>query len=48
MSARKAMIKVTQELSVIRQCGLLAVPRSRAYARSQAVSASALDLMRQL
>lgn len=48
MSERKAMIKVKQELSVIRQCGLLAVPRSSAYARSQAISASDLELMRQL
>lgn len=48
MSERKAMIRVKQELSEIRQCGLLAVPRSRAYVRSLAVSEADLELMRQL
>lgn len=48
MSERKAMIKVKQELSVIGQRGLFAVPRSSAYARSQVVSESEIELMRQL
>ena len=48
MSERKAMIKVKQELSVVRQCQLLAVPRSSAYAHSRTVSESDLELMRQL
>ena len=48
MNERKAMIRVQQELSVIRQCGLLAVPRSSVYARTQAVSEFDLALMRQL
>ncbi len=48
MNERKAMIKVKQELSVIRQCGLLAVPRSHVYVRKQAVSEFDLALMRQL
>ena len=48
MSERKAMIKGKQKLSVVRQCGLLAVPRSSVYARSQAASEADLALMRQL
>ena len=48
MTERKAMIKARQPLSVTRQCHLLAVPRSSAYARPQDVSAANIDLMRQL
>ena len=48
MTERKAMIKARQPLSVTRQCHLLAVPRSSAYARPQDVSAADIDLMRQL
>jgi putative transposase len=45
MTERKAMITTRQRLPVIRQCQLLAVPRSSAYARSQPVSAADLTLM---
>ena len=48
MSERKAMIKARQEISVTRQCQLLAVPRSSAYARAQSVAEGALELMRQI
>lgn len=48
MTERKAMIKPRQPLSVTRQCHLLAVTRSSAYARLQAVSAEDTNLMRQL
>ena len=48
MTERKAMIKARQPLSVTRQCHLLAVPRSSAYARPQDVSAADIGLMRQL
>ena len=48
MTERKAMIKANQSLAVARQCQLLAVPRSSAYARLQAVSPVDLELMRQL
>jgi len=48
MTERKAMIQAKQGLSVTRQCHLLAVPRSSAYARRQAVSTTALDLMRKI
>ncbi len=48
MSERKAMLKAEQPLSLTRQCQLLAVPRSSAYARSQPVSAQDLMLMRLL
>ncbi len=48
MTERKAMIKAQQSLTVTRQCQLLAVPRSSAYARLQDVSTAALALMRQL
>ncbi len=43
MTERKAMIKARQPLSVTRQCHLLAVPRSSAYALPQAVSAADID-----
>ncbi|GJL62960.1 MAG: hypothetical protein NPIRA04_16140 [Nitrospirales bacterium] len=42
------MIKATLSLSITRQCQLLGVPRSSAYARSQPVLAEALALMRLL
>ena len=48
MSERKAMIKARQEISVTRQCQLLAVPRSSAYARALSVAEGALELMRQI
>ena len=48
MTERKTMIKARQPLSVTRQCHLLAVPRSSAYARPQDVSVADIDLMRQL
>jgi len=48
MTERKAMIKARQPLSVTRQCHLLAVPRSSAYAQAQDTSTADLDLMRQL
>ena len=48
MTERKAMIKAKQGLSVTRQCHLLAVPRSSAYARLQAVTTADIDAMRQL
>ena len=48
MSERKAMIKARQEISVTRQCQLLAVPRSSAYAHAQSVAEGALELMRQI
>ena len=48
MTERKAMIKAKQSLAVTRQCQLLAVPRSSAYARLQDVPTEDLDLMRQL
>ncbi|GJL61171.1 MAG: transposase [Nitrospirales bacterium] len=48
MTERKAMITTRQPLPVTRQCQLLAVPRSSAYARSQPVSAPALTFMRVL
>jgi putative transposase len=48
MSERKAMIKARQEISVTRQCQLLAVPRSSAYARPQRVSEADGEMMRQI
>ena len=48
MSERKAMIKARQGISVTRQCQLLAVPRSSAYARPQRVPAVDVELMRQI
>jgi putative transposase len=48
MTERKAMIKAKQGLAVTRQCQLLAVPRSSAYARLQDGSTADLVLMRQL
>ena len=48
MSERKAMIKARQEISVTRQCQLLAVPRLSAYARALSVAEGALELMRQI
>ncbi len=48
MTERKAMIKARPGLSVIRQCALLAVPRSSAYARPQGVSETEVELMRQI
>jgi len=48
MSERKAMVKARLPLSVTRQCQLLAVPRSSAYARSQAVAATDMLHMRLL
>lgn len=48
MSERKTMSKSTPGLSVLCQCDLLAVPRSSAYARSQAASETDLELMKQL
>jgi len=48
MSERKAMIKAKHPLSLTRQCQLLAVPRSSAYARSRPVSVKDLTLMRLL
>ena len=48
MTERKAMITTRQPLPVTRQCQLLAVPRSSAYARSQPVSAADLTFMRVL
>jgi putative transposase len=48
MTERKAMITTRQPLPVTRQCQLLAVPRSSAYARSQPVSAADLTIMRVL
>jgi putative transposase len=48
MTERKAMITTRQRLPVTRQCQLLAVPRSSAYARSQPVSAADLTFMRVL
>ena len=48
MSERKAMVKARLPLSVTRQCQLLAVPRSSAYARAQPVSSVDLALMRLL
>ncbi len=48
MTERKALIKAKPGLSVTRQCQLLAVPRSSAYARPQDVSAAGSDLMGQL
>jgi putative transposase len=48
MTERKVMIKATPGLSVVRQCDLLALPRSSAYARPQGVSEKGLALMRQI
>lgn len=48
MTERKAMIKATPGLSVVRRCNLLAVPRSSAYARPQGVSETDVALMRQI
>ncbi len=48
MTERKALIKAKPGLSVTRQCQLLAVPRSSAYAGPQNVSAADIGLMRQL
>ncbi len=48
MSERKAMIKARQQLSVSRQCQLLAVPRSSVYARAPRVSTTDIELMRQI
>jgi putative transposase len=42
------MIQAKHGLSVTRQCHLLAVPRSSAYARLQDVSTADIDSMRQL
>ena len=46
MIERKAMVKARQEISVTRQCQLLAVARSSVYARPPAVSETDLTLMR--
>jgi len=48
MTERKAMITTRQRLPVTRQCQLLAVSRSRAYARAQPISAAGLTFMRVL
>lgn len=48
MTERKAMITTRQRLPVTRQCQVLAVPRSSAYARAQPVSAADLTFMRVL
>ena len=48
MNERKAMIKARQEISVTRQCQLLAVPRSSVYARPRSVSEADVELMRQI
>jgi putative transposase len=48
MTERKAMITTRHRLPVTRQCQLLAVPRSSAYARAQPVSAADLTFMRVL
>ena len=48
MNERKAMLTSQTGLSVTRQCQLLAVPRSSAYARAQPVSSVDLALMRLL
>jgi putative transposase len=48
MSERKAMIKGNQQISVSRQCQLLAVPRSSVYAGTRETSTADLALMRQL
>ena len=48
MSERKGSIMATHSLSITRQCQLLAIPRSSAYTRPQAVSAADLELMREL
>lgn len=48
MSERKAMIKARQGISVTRQCQLLAMPRSSAYARPQRVPAVDVEVMRQI
>jgi putative transposase len=48
MNERKAMLTSQSGLSVTRQCQLLAVPRSSAYARAQPVSSVDLAFMRLL
>lgn len=48
MNERKARITVKAGLSVIRQCQLLAVPRSSVYARHRDVAKADLELMRQI
>ena len=48
MTERKAMLRAQPGLSVTRQCQLLAVPRSSAYARAQPVSTDDLACMRLL
>ena len=48
MTARKAIIKAKQLISLTRHCQLLAVPRSSAYVPSQPISVTDLTLMRLL
>jgi len=48
MSERKAIIKARPEISITRQCQLLAVPRSSAYTRPQHVAEVDIELMRQI
>lgn len=48
MSERKAIMKARPELSITRQCQLLAVPRSSAYTRPQHVAEVDVKLMRRI
>ena len=48
MSERKAIIKARPEISITRQCQMLAVPRSSAYTRPQHVKEVDVELMRQI